>query len=108
MDITTADLICCFARTLRDLGRDEPSHEYTLTRNEYENPTCTEILVSWVGDRKEIPEWLAHETYEVEPRWVRHYLSTRIQGTITGLAVFDCPEVAALAKDYLQQRYPTG
>lgn len=105
MDI---DLICCFGRALRELGRDEPKHEYVLVRNVYQTPDETEIQVSWVGDCEEIPEWLAHETYEVEPRWVRHYLSKRIQGHITGLAIFDCPEVTELAKDYLAQRYPTG
>lgn len=100
-----ADLSCCFGRALRELGRDEPHYEYQLTRNYYERSDETEYQISWVADLKEIPDWLAHETYEVQPRWQRHFLARRMKGKIEGLAVFDLEVVRDLAKAYLEERY---
>lgn len=100
-----ADLTCAFGRALRALGRDEPWYEHDVTRSYYPTADETQFQVSWVGAVPEVPEWLARETYDVERRWCRHYLQRRAKGHVQGVAIFDAPEVAELARVYVEARY---
>ena len=106
MDPLENSLECCFGRHVWErLSGPEPHHEYRVTSQYREGPNETEFVVSWVGSEEEIPQWLANETYEVEPRWVRHFIRVVASGNIQGVAVFDRPEVRELALRYCDERY---